>query len=166
VSRPQLGLFESLVSNGDPRAITLAGGWRLVLARHRLWLEPPATPPAYSIGLEPGTIVELPIPGLEVRFAAPKAATADHAWSWAARSGDALSVRSPDPADAIVIGSAPVRLSAMLAKHLPRHLRTRWPVFCENDTIAWIPGVWQASVHGDLPVEVVTHGRSAGRIFG
>jgi len=165
VSRSQLELFESLVSSGNPRAVTLAGRWRLVLARSQLWLEPPETPPTYSIGLAPGTIAQLPIPGMEVRCAVPEVSAADHIWSWSATDPETLVVRSPAPGDVVPDGAGPVRLSSMLAKHLPRHLRRRWPVFCENDTITWIPGVWQASVCGDLPVEVVTHGRSAGRVY-
>jgi hypothetical protein len=40
----------------------------------------------------------------------------------------------------------------------PRHLRSAWPLLCENARIAWIPGVWQGTSTGALLVEVLTDG--------
>jgi len=164
VSRRQLEIFNKMIQSGAPRAVTLASRWRLVLARGRLWLEPPEPLAPYAIELKIGTRVKLPIPGMEVRFGVSDEEPAGHIWRWKATPETRLSVRSSAPGDAVAHGTARVKLSTMLAKHLPRHLRRAWPVFSENGTIAWIPGVWQASECGNLPVEVVAHGRTAGRV--
>jgi hypothetical protein len=164
VSRRQVELFHDLVSNGDPRAVTLASRWRIVAARGRLWLEPPRPIPAYAIDLHPGCRISLPIPHMEVAVDGSPSGDAERAWRWKARADVSLTVRSPRPGDVVTDRGTPLKVSSILSERLPRHLRRAWPLFCENDTISWIPGVWQASERGNLPVEVVTHGRSAGRI--
>jgi hypothetical protein len=164
ISRRQIELFDDMVSAGEPRAVSLAARWRIVLARGRLWLEAPEPIPAYTIDLQPGTRVPLPIPHMEVVVDGSPAGETDHVWRWKTRAGVSLTVRSPRPGDVVTDRSASLKVSSILSKRLPRHLRRAWPLFCENDTISWIPGVWQASERGNLPVEVVTHGRSAGRI--
>jgi tRNA(Ile)-lysidine synthase len=173
VSRRQLELFHQLVETGRPRGVALAGRWRLLTARRRLWLEPPETPPAWELELEPGGRFQLPIPGMEVLVGSTSeddASTEDSSsveggvWRWEATPGRTLMMRSPAADDVVHGPSGGVRLSKVLAKQLPRHLRRAWPVFCENGTITWIPGVWQASERGSLPVEVVAHGGPAGGV--
>jgi hypothetical protein len=164
VSRRQIEIFQEMVHSGTPRAVTLASRWRLVLAGGRLWLEQPEPLTPYAFDLEFGSRVNLPIPGMEVRFGVSEKEPAGHIWRWRAAPHTRLSVRSSALGDAVAHPTAQFKLSKMLAKHLPRHLRRAWPVFLENDTIAWIPGIWQASECGNLPVEVVAHGSSAGRV--
>ncbi len=162
VSRRQQALVEQLVRHGIPRAVTLGGRWRLRLARGRLWLEPPNAPPPFAFDLEPGTTVQLPLPGWWIRVR--RDAKPDGAAAWHARLPDSgrLSVRSPISEDQIDLAGGPVKLSKLLSKHLPRHLRRSWPVFCESDTITWIPGIWHGPGTGDLVVEVLIDGGAAG----
>jgi tRNA(Ile)-lysidine synthase len=162
VSRRQQALVEKLIRHGTPRAVTLGGRWRLRLARRRLWLEPPSPPSPYAFDLEPGMTLRLPLPGWWIRVtrnAEPDDAAAWHRWL---PDGGRLSVRSAAPGDRIEHEGNLAKVSRLLAKHLPRHLRRAWPVFCESDTITWIPGIWYGPGTGDLLVEVLTDGGAAG----
>jgi tRNA(Ile)-lysidine synthase len=162
VSRRQQALVEELIRHGIPRAVTLGGRWRLRLARHRLWLEPPDPPSPFAIDLEPGTTVRLPLPGWRIRVR--RDADPDDATAWHRRlpAGGRLSVRSTASGDRIEHEGDLVKVSRLLSKHLPRHLRRAWPVFCESDTITWIPGIWHGPGTGDLLVEVLIDGGAAG----
>ncbi len=164
VSRRQLELFQQLIEQGAPRAVTLGGRWRLRIVHGRLWLEPPQTLPPYSVELIPGTTVSLPMPGWEVRVGTRSHPDGDATWSMWLRRERVLSVRSAAPGDEVADSSGARRVRKLLARVAPRHLRRSWPVLCENDTIAWIPGIWQAHRTGNLLVEVVAHGGAASRL--
>ncbi len=158
VTRRQLELFHSLLANGQPRAVSLAGRWRLRAARSRLWLEPPAPPPPYQATISPAALVSLPLPGWAVRMG-PGEPHPQARWQWQVPLGiRQVVVRSPRPADTVAAEGRRVRLSALLARRLPRHLRSAWPVFSIGDTITWIPGVWQPAApgkQGNLVLEVI-----------
>ena len=164
VSRRQQELFEQLVRHRTPRAVTLAGRWRLRLARRRLWLEPPTPPPPFTFDLEPGMTLRLPLPGWSIRVTRGAEPTDAAAWHSRLPDSGRLSVRSPVVGDRIVHEKGTTKVSALLSKHLPCHLRRAWPVFCESDTITWIPGVWLGPGTGDLVVEVLIDGGAAGRL--
>jgi tRNA(Ile)-lysidine synthetase-like protein len=162
VSRRHQALFEQLLLHGTPRAVTLGGRWRLRVARSRLWLEPPSPPPPFALDLEAGVTARLPIPGWSIcvgRAAGPGEAATWHRWL---PDGGRLSVRSAAADDQIEHRGDVVKVSNLLSKHLPRHLRRAWPVLCESDTIAWIPGIWHGPATGDLLVEVMIDGGPAG----
>jgi tRNA(Ile)-lysidine synthase len=165
VSARQLELLEALLDEGGPRAVALAGRWRLRSAKGRLWLEPPRPPAPYALHLEPGTTLDLPVPGWRIRVGAEQAAATPPGWRWKADRGAALTVRSPRPEDVI---SEPDgrqrRVSRLIAWRAPRHLRPAWPVICQNDTITWVPGIWRSAERGDLVLEVVADGRAADHI--
>jgi len=162
VSRRQQALVEHLLQHGTPRAVTLGKRWRLRLARGRLWLEPPTPPPPFAFDLEPGTTARLPIPGWWIRVG--RNVEPDEAATWHKRLPESgrLSVRSAAPGDRIEHQGQLVKVSSLLSKHLPRHLRRAWPVLCESDTITWIPGIWRGPGTGDLLVEVMIDGGAAG----
>jgi len=162
VSRGQLELFQRLVEDGTPRSVTLAGRWHLRLARGQLWLEPPHPPAPYSIELESDSTIELPIPGWRVRVRSGDAPDPEASWHQFLSGDSRLVLRSVAPDDVVSDASGTARVSRLLAKTVPRHLRRSWPVLCENDTIAWIPGIWQPSSTGNLLVEVMSHGGPAG----
>jgi tRNA(Ile)-lysidine synthase len=164
VSRRQVELFHQLVEDGTPRAVTLARRWRLRLARGRLWLEPPQSPPAYAIELEVGASVPLPLPGWRARVHASFEPESEDSWHHRASEDGRLTLRSAEPGDVVLTGERPTKVSRMVAKAAPRHLRRSWPVLCENDTITWIPGVWQGPMTGNLLVEVTAHGGPAGSV--
>ncbi|MFV2072108.1 MAG: tRNA lysidine(34) synthetase TilS [Thermoanaerobaculales bacterium] len=143
VTRRQLEIFGRLVTGGHPRAVTLGHRWRLRLARGRLWLEPPQQSAPFAIDLELGSTVELPLAGWQVRLREGRSAETDARWHWHPPEGVKLHLRNPFPGDRVVIGGSEMPVAGLLAKFLPRHLRTTWPLFCEDDRIYWIPGVWQ-----------------------
>ena len=158
VTRRQLQLFHALIEGGSPPAVTLGHRWRLRLARRYLWLEPPQVPAAYDLGLVPGEIVELPLPGWRIRIQETSGLEAGIRWRWRPPTGAGLGVRNARPGEQVEVDHAEVSVQRLLAKSLPRHLRRAWPVFCEDDKIYWIPGVWQApavSSREDLVVEVI-----------
>lgn len=144
VSRRQLELFGALLDSHRPRAVALAGRWRLRIAGGRLWLEPPADPPGWHIGLGPEVdrlSLPLPLPGwtLAVHPPVPTGSGADP-WRRRVGVGRRLVVRplatAGEPAPPAV---------ATARRRLPRHLRHSWPVMLEDDRITWVPGIWQAS---------------------
>jgi hypothetical protein len=167
VTRRQTALFGELIEHGRPRAVTLGDRWRLRLARGRLWLEPPTPPAVFSHQLEIGRIVDLPLPGWSVRLRSAGGQAPDSRWSCQAPAGPRLEVRSPTPDDLAEIDGRMVRVRTLTSRRLPRHLRSVWPVFCEDDRIYWIPGVWQdPSIVGRKGhvVEVMRREQTAGRV--
>ncbi len=160
-TRRQGELLEELVLRGAPRAVTLAGRWRLYGARGRLWLEPPVSPPPYNSALAPGSSVELPLPGWLVRVGATGPGSRSDppaGWRRLLPGTPGLAVRSPLPGDMVTVGGGRRRLASLLSRRLPRHLRPAWPVIHVGATIVWVPGVWTspAPEGGDvLEVEVV-----------
>ena len=158
VTRRQLQLFHTLIDCASPTAVSLGHRWRLRLARRHLWLEPPQPPAAYDLGLVPGEIVELPLPGWQIRIRETPGPEAGLRWRWRPPTGVGLGVRNTRPGERVEVNRKEVPVQRLLAKSLPRHLRRAWPVFCEDDKIYWIPGVWQApaaSSREDLVVEVI-----------
>jgi tRNA(Ile)-lysidine synthase len=158
VTRRQIELLHRLLDDGDPRSVTLSGRWRLRLARARLWLEPPATPGPYERPLAEGGSIPLPIPGWQVRVGRESEPSSRARWHWRAPDSSRLTVRSPRSGDSVEVEGSPVGISRLIAPVIPRHLRSAWPLFCENARIAWVPGVWTGPSSGDLMVEVLTDG--------
>jgi tRNA(Ile)-lysidine synthase len=74
VTRRQAGLFQTMIEDGTPRAVTLGGRWRLRTAGGRLWLEPPTVVDPFDHPLSVGETIELPIPGWQITFAPSPAA--------------------------------------------------------------------------------------------
>jgi tRNA(Ile)-lysidine synthase len=153
VSRAQVTTFHRLLDGAQPRSVNLARRWRLRVARHRLWLEPPVTPGPYSIPVEQGSVA-LPIPTWSLRRRPPGPADRDVVWSCRCPPGQ-ITVRSPR-ADDVLDGT--VQLRPLLRELLPRHLRSAWPVLCVDATITWVPGVWECITSGQpgsVLVEVI-----------
>jgi tRNA(Ile)-lysidine synthetase-like protein len=147
-----------MLETGVPRAVTLGDRWRLRMARGRLWLEPPLPAEPYSLDLAPDARVSLPWLGWQVRVRHGAQSDSDADWHALMSSDARLEVRSATKGDRIVGPDGSAKVSKLFSKHLPRHLRQAWPVFCENDRIVWIPGIWKGSVTGNLLVEVTAHG--------
>jgi tRNA(Ile)-lysidine synthase len=167
VTRRQAALLGEMIEDGHPRAITLGGRWRLRLARGHLWLEPPTVVEGFDSPITVGKTVDLPIPGWRVRMGSTAAPPPEVRWSWYSPAGARLRVRSVDPNDRIGIDRSGPRAATILARRLPRHLRPVWPVFCEDDRIYWIPGVWQDPAVEDREghvVEVMRCEQAAGHI--
>jgi hypothetical protein len=143
VTRRQTELFTRMIEEGHPRAVTLGRRWRLRRVRGRLWLEPPMPISAFDHTLSIGESIDLPIPGWRVRMGSTAAPPPEVRWSWFARVDAQLRVRSIEASDTVDSEGERVRATKMVARRLPRHLRPVWPVFCEDDRIYWIPGVWQ-----------------------
>jgi tRNA(Ile)-lysidine synthase len=162
VTRSMVALFHEMVEEGKPRSVGLAGRWRLYLARARIWLEPPRPPEPYAHRLVEGESVELSIPGWKVGLR--RATTPGPRVTWHCRtSADArLELRSMTPGDVVSDNGRSLKVSSLLSKKVPRHLRPAWPLLCENDRITWIPGVWESPVTGILLVEVSTRERPPG----
>ncbi len=158
VTRRQLTLLHSLLESSTPRSVTLGNRWRLRLARRHLWLEPPRLPGPYQLALAVGEEVELSLPSWWVRTSTTPGSDEGVRWRWRPPTGTALGVRTSRPGERVEIAGRQVPTRSLLAGSLPRHLRASWPVFCEDDKIYWIPGVWEASVSAsreDLVVEVI-----------
>jgi tRNA(Ile)-lysidine synthase len=167
VTRRQAELFGEMIEKGEPRAVTLGSRWRLRLARGSVWLEPPTTPASFDHSIEVGQTVELPIPGWQVTMGRAAAPSPEVRWSWYSPEDAQLRVRNVEPDDRLGTDRAGPRARKLLSRHLPRHLRAIWPVFCEDDRIYWIPGVWQDPAIDDPEghiVEVMRCERAAGRI--
>jgi tRNA(Ile)-lysidine synthase len=167
VTRRQAKLFVDLIETGYPRAVTLGSRWRLRLARGSLWLEPPTILDCFDHSVAVGETVDLPIPGWRVKMGSTAAPPPEVRWSWYSPLDARLRVRNVDPEDRLGADRAGPRATKMLARHLPRHLRRIWPVFCEDDRIYWIPGVWQDPAVDDRNghvVEVMRCEQTAGRL--
>jgi len=160
VTRRQTELFEELLAIGRPRAVTLGRRWRIRLAGGRLWLEPPEPPQLVPRRLILGDVVELALPGWRVRFGPVSATSTDLRWSYRPPATAKLEMRAARPEDRVEIDGVRVRASRILARALPRHLRRAWPLFCEDDRIYWIPGVWQNPEASDRESPVVEVTRS------
>lgn len=158
VTRRQVELLHGLLDAAAPRAITLAGRWRLRLARGRLWLEPPLPPAAYAYPLREGSDIALPIPGWRIRARRSESPSPGTRWYRRIGDGTELTVRSPRPGDRVAVDGAEVNVVRLLARTAPRHLRRAWPLLCENARIAWVPGVHEGASSGDVIVEVLTDG--------
>lgn len=156
-TRRQIELLDGLLDRGQPRAIALAGRWRLRRAAGRLWLEPPVPPPPVSRRLTPGDELALPIPGWRLRLGPAGAGRGGGGWRWRPPAATQLALRGPEPGDRVLVDGRPRRLASLLAGRLPRHLRRAWPVLVADARIVWIPGVWTCAEHtgvGDVEVEV------------
>jgi hypothetical protein len=158
VSRRQLELFHELVTTGVPRSVTLSARWRIRRVASRLWLEPPVFPEPYDLPLADGLEVPLTIPGWRIRVSRGDETGQPEKWTATVSSTAHLSVRTPQPGDRVTRGEHQVKVADLIARAAPRHLRTAWPLLCENANIAWIPGVWQGPCKGNLLVEVLTDG--------
>ncbi|PWB76624.1 MAG: tRNA lysidine(34) synthetase TilS [Holophagae bacterium] len=158
VTRRQTALLHRLVEASVPRSVTLADRWRLLLARGRLWLEPPVAPQPYQHRLEVGSLTALSIPGWRVRLTLDGSPSPQARWHWRTSPSTPLTVRSPQPGDAVEVAGTRLGVPRLIARVAPRHLRSAWPLLCENARIAWIPGVWQGTSTGALLVEVLTDG--------
>ena len=167
VTRRQSALFGEMIEDGHPRAVTLGGRWRLRLARGHLWLESPTVIDDFDNPITVGETLQLPIPGWQVRMGSTATPPAKVRWSWHSPPDARLRVRNVNLNDRIGIDSSGPRAARILARRLPRHLRSIWPVFCEDDRIYWIPGVWQDEAVEDREghvVEVMHCEQSAGHI--
>jgi len=155
-TRRQVELLHGLLDRSRPRAVTLTGRWRLRAAGGRLWLEPPGELPSYRFALEPGAVVELPIPGWRVAMVPASHGDPARGWRWSPPDGCSLTVRSPQPGDAVEEDGRRLSARRLLAGRVPRHLRGAWPVVCVGDRMCWIPGVWQGTGSGGrYAVEVI-----------
>jgi hypothetical protein len=155
VTRRQAALFGELIEDGRPRAVTLGDRWRLRVARGHLWLEPPTVIEDFDNPIAVGKTVDLPIPGWQVRMGSTAAPPPEVRWSWYSPPDVRLRVRSVDSNDRIGVDRSGPRAAKIIARRLPRHLRSIWPVFCEDDRIYWIPGVWQDPAVEDREGHVV-----------
>ena len=167
VTRRQAALFSDMIESGRPRAVTLGSRWRLRLAKGSLWLEPPTTPEAFDLSISLGQTVSLPIPGWRVKMGSTTAPPPEVRWSWYSPENARLRVRSVDQNDRLGADRTGPRATRVIARHLPRHLRPIWPVFCEDDRIYWIPGVWRDAAVDDRNghvVEVMRCEQTAGHI--
>ena len=156
-TRRQLELFQNCLDTGQPRAVTMGDRWRLRSARGRIWAEPESSPTGRAMTLLPGGPTSLGIPGWWVRMSTPNDLHPSARWRWQPRSAGAeITLRPVRPDDTVAAApDATRRVRKMLAEKLPRHLRSAWPLFCEDGMIYWIPGVWQHPENGDPSNRVV-----------
>jgi tRNA(Ile)-lysidine synthase len=156
-TRRQLELFNDLLDKATPRSVTLGGRWRLRRARGRLWAEPPRTPEGVDTDLADGDRITLGLPGWTVRNAIGEPPHPRAVWYWRpCFASSVIHIRSATKDDRLTAPSGALRRARdLLAETLPRHLRPAWPLFCEDDMIHWIPGVWRHSMPGDPSNRVV-----------
>ncbi len=143
VTRRQAELFEVMVGRGGVRAVTLGSRWNIRRAGGKLWLEPPQAPPIYAIDLVEDVCFDLPLAGWSVRFGPAADPPPGLRWRFHADPRSQLSMRSPRGDDRVEVDGETVQVTKLIARKLPRHLRSAWPVCCESDRIQWIPGVWR-----------------------
>jgi len=156
-TRRQLELFHLCLDTGSPRSVTMGGRWRLRVARGRIWAEPPVSPAGVATTLEPGSRISFGVPGWQVRISTTDSLHPNARWRWQPLSAEAVIGLRPARADDRLETAQGTTRGArkLLAETLPRHLRSAWPLFCENDMIRWIPGVWQHPEPGDPSNRVV-----------
>lgn len=156
-TRRQSELFNRCLDTGSPRSVTMGGRWCLRSARGQIWAEPPVVPPTPQATLEIGESTSLGLPGWSARFATRNERHPRTRWRWRTLSAAGpISLRPSRAGDRFSMSSGEVgSVQSLIAEHLPRHLRPAWPVFCEDDMICWIPGVWQHSKPGDPNNRVV-----------
>jgi len=156
-TRRQSELFNQCLDTGSPRSVTMGGRWCLRSARGKIWAEPPAVPPAPSATLDTGDSTSLGLPGWTARIRTGNEPHPSTRWRWRPRSlTGSISFRPSRSGDRLSGSSGEVvSVQTLIAEHLPRHLRSAWPVFCEDGMICWIPGVWQRSIPGDPNNRVV-----------
>ncbi len=144
-TRRQREALDRLLDTGRPRAVTVAGRWRLRAARGRLWAEPPKPPPGITTTIGDAEPTALAIPGWFARVRADCEADPGAVWRRRARFDDGFVTVRPAAADdqTPLSGGRRRPVRRLIAEAIPRHLRPGWPVFCENGMIYWIPGVWQ-----------------------
>jgi hypothetical protein len=156
-TRRQLELFNQYLDTGSPRSVTMGGRWCLRSARGQIWAEPPAVPSAPETVLTMDDPSSLGLPGWTARISTTGDLHPQARWRWRphSRTGS-ITLRPSRSGDRFNESSGKVLdVQTLLAEHLPRHLRSAWPVFCEDDMICWIPGVWQHSKPGDPKNRVV-----------
>ena len=156
-TRRQLELFHLCLDTGSPRSVTMGGRWRLRVARGRIWAEPPVSPPGATNTLEPGSRITIGVPGWQARISTTDDLHPNARWRWQPLSAEAVIGLHPARVDDRLETAPGTTRGArkLLAQTLPRHLRSAWPLFCENDMIRWIPGVWQHPNPGDPSNRVV-----------
>ncbi len=143
VSRKQLRLFAAMIEKSSPRSINLGRRWRLRLVAGTLWLEPPVVPAAYEYEFSASAEIKLPIPGWVALLRSEYEAQTPEALIWHVPAGARIVVRSYRQGEYVTEKGRAKRVSTLLARKLPRHLRNAWPLIVVDDTICWIPGVWQ-----------------------
>lgn len=121
---------------GELDSLNLPSRWRLIRRRSRLYLEAPV-PLVYNIALGSQTTVALPLPGWKVKVFRGRTAS-DSAWRLRVGDLENLRLRSPQRGDRLESGR---KLSSILRKIHPEHLRWSWPILTRNDKILWIPGI-------------------------
>lgn len=149
-TRRQLELFHLMLDEGLPRSVSMGGRWCLRTANGQIWAEPPTIPSTIEKTLDAGIQLSIGLPGWSARISTEDALHPHARWRWRPHStGSSISLRPNRVGDLYNDSSAKaLTVQSLLAKHLPRHLRSAWPVFCEDDMIRWIPGVWQQSKPG------------------
>ncbi len=156
-TRRQLELFHHCLDTGSPRSVTMGGRWCLRSARGQIWAEPPDVPPAPEATLNTGEFMSLGLPGWSARIGTRDELHPQTRWRWRPRTTTGSISLRPSRAGDRFSGSSGevVNVQSLIAEHLPRHLRSAWPLFCENDMIRWIPGVWKQPDPGDSSNRVV-----------
>jgi len=156
-TRRQLELFNHCLDTGSPRSVTMGGRWCLRSARGQIWAEPPTVPSVPEAALTTADPLSLGLPGWTARISTTGDLHPQARWRWRphSRTGS-ITLRPSSSGDRFIGSSGQVLdVQTLLAEHLPRHLRSAWPVFCEDDMICWIPGVWQHSKPGDPKNRIV-----------
>jgi tRNA(Ile)-lysidine synthase len=156
-TRRQLELFHRCLDTGEPRAVTMGGRWRLRAARGRIWAEPPSPPTGTEVALTTGAPTTFGIPSWQVRISSSNDPHPSARWRWYPPSARVeITLRPVRPDDTLTATPGVTRrVQKLLTEKLPRHLRAAWPLFCEDDMIHWIPGVWQHPESGDPSNRVV-----------
>jgi hypothetical protein len=144
-TRRQLDLFNQLLDTGTPRSVTMGSRWKLRSARGSIWAEPPSPLEVHVATLELDRSIDLGVPGWKARLRVDEEPEVKARWRWRPPSATgSITVRGVRGDDLLPDGAGGHRRARkVVTEILPRHLRAAWPVFCENDMIQWIPGVWE-----------------------